>query len=192
MGFSEGPFQDTSEIQLNAYKNVIFLVDFFLIFCKIFMATNDFLVYEPLPFDWISNILEKKDDISITYSTKQFSFNNQNEKSTSNLTLKPMAIWPMSKKSNFAQEKGRRSKSSLKNLFLNSTEIKQINYSKMNKTNIIVDEENSQDNQMKFDQILKDEIESYNKKDLDKKLKQKYRARKTSTFHQFSYGMTIG
>lgn len=155
------------------------------------MATNDFLVYEPLPFDWISNILEKKDDISITYSTKQFSFNNQNEKSTNNLILKPMEIWPLTKKSKFGQEKGRRSKSSLKNLFLNSTEIKQMNYLKMNKTNIIVDED-SQDNQTKFDQILKDEIESYNKKDLDKKLKQKYRARKTSTFHQFSYGMTIG
>ena len=161
------------------------------------MPNPDFFTYEPLPYEWMASIVEKKDDLNSTIISK----NQSNEKLAMGLILKPIKTSNTSanlKKSNFSNNEKRRSKtayareqqqsmSDLDSAKINSNsaiKISKLNsFDKLNKNfdeeivvekNLFMEESGEWEISEKLDSLLKDEIMSYSQKEFSKKIKEKW------------------
>lgn len=161
------------------------------------MPNPDFFTYEPLPYEWMASIVEKKDDLNSTIISK----NQSNEKLAMGLILKPIKTSNTStnlKKSNFSNNEKRRSQtayarekqqsmSDLDSAKLNSNsaiKISKLNsFDKLNRNfddetvvekNLFMEESGEYEFSEKLDILLKDEIMSYSKKEFSKKIKERW------------------
>lgn len=142
------------------------------------MANSDFFTYESLPYDWISSIIEKKDDMSISIVIPKQNSKSSHHFDRPNFSLKPMAFLPVAKKSGFGISKERRSKSSMKKNDISSGNNSEMKLSQFYKSDKFLKNSREDENQVdfndNFEKILEKEIETYANKDLEKKRKQKF------------------
>ena len=140
---------------------------------KIYLPSQDFYAYEPLPYEWMSSIVEKRDDLngSIISKTEKPQF-----------ILNSFPLNPSKKLTSFSINNEKRSKSTLRrdNSMNDMSASKISKFSKINSSEklnkIMVDDANDNEiewNEKTFENLLKDEIFSYEKKDLARKIKQK-------------------
>lgn len=142
------------------------------------MANSDFFTYEPLPHDWISSIIEKKDDMSVSIVIPKQNSKSSHHFDRPKFSLKPMSFLPLTKKSGFGLTKDKRSKSSMKKSDIsigNNCEMRLSHLNKSDKFNKNSrEEENIIDFNDNFEKILEKEIETYAIKDIEKKKKQRF------------------
>lgn len=157
------------------------------------MPNHDYFTYEPLPYEWMASIVEKKEDLNILMASKISS--NENSKPINMNQINNSISSKTFKKSIFSSQEKKRSKTAfLREKSLNdlsSTKLKNssnIQLSKRNsceKLNKNIDQENligeheffidnENDISTKLDALLKEEIMNYSKKDLSKKIKERF------------------